>query len=101
MCGVYYIDNRTVRAIKSVISSVSQSMDLPGRDIHPTDQAPVLIANGSRLEFSYQRWGYPGVQGKGVIFNARAENVTENGYLQMGFDTTGQSFLQVIFTNGT
>ncbi len=57
------------------------------RDIHPTDQAPVITAgsNGTRtICLTLQRWGYPGIQNKGVIINGRQESVWEKRMFSRG-----------------
>lgn len=45
-------------------------------DIAPTDEAPVLVASGSKVVAEFQRWGIPGWRG-GLMINARAETVCE------------------------
>ena len=39
--------------------------------------APVLEGRGAFLRCGWQRWGFPGFQGKQVIFNARCESAME------------------------
>lgn len=79
MCGRYYIDDETAREIKKLIRQIDERLqkEKMGRDIHPTDLAPVLKGNGAYLETAWQKWGLPGIQNKGVIFNARSETVLE------------------------
>lgn len=77
MCGVFYIDQDSVLEIRKFVTDVDQripAMDF-SKDIHPTDPAPVITGNRNELRLSCQRWGYPGFQKSGVIFNARAESV--------------------------
>ncbi len=82
MCGNYYLGKKTMRKIYDAAESVdrrfsSRDMFLP-KDIFPADSAPVIIGGSGRsLNLSLQRWGYPGVQNKVVIFNARQETVWE------------------------
>lgn len=79
MCGRYYVDDETAREIEKLVETVSDRLRIerPGGDIHPTDEAPVLAAGDKTLHLEWQRWGFPGFQGKGVIFNARSETVLE------------------------
>lgn len=79
MCGVFYVDDSTLRSVQAIVQSVDPRILSKHflKDIHPTDFAPVMIGERGRLKLACQRWGYPGVQGNGVIFNARAESVRE------------------------
>ena len=85
MCGRYYVDDDTAREIEKVIRQVDEklrrekenSVTLQPKDIHPTDMAPVLAASNGKLCCMWQRWGFPGQQGKQVIFNARSESALE------------------------
>lgn len=79
MCGVYYIDDETVAEAGSLFQAEGCRMGAGtfGRDIHPGDHAPVIAAGGMGPEFLLLRWGYPGIEKKGLIFNARAESVME------------------------
>ena len=79
MCGRYYIDDETAREIKKLVRQIDDRLQREkiGRDVHPTDLAPVLKGNGADLEAVWQKWGLPGIQNKGVIFNARSETVLE------------------------
>lgn len=79
MCGVYYIDDDTMRDIESIVLKVDRRIHGKQfvKDIHPTDHAPVIVRDETGLKLALQRWGYPGIHKKGVIFNARAEEVME------------------------
>ena len=79
MCGRYYVDDETAREIEKLVETVNDKLRLErlGRDIHPTDEAPVLAAGNHEMKLEWQHWGFPGFQGKGVIFNARSETVLE------------------------
>ena len=79
MCGRYYVDDETAREIEKLVETVNDKLRL-GRlrkDIHPTDEAPVLVAGDGEMKLEWQHWGFPNFQGKGVIFNARSETVLE------------------------
>ncbi|RGZ01777.1 SOS response-associated peptidase family protein [Clostridium sp. AM58-1XD] len=79
MCGRYYVDDETAKEIEKLIQTVDNKLkkERLGYDIHPSDTAPVLTGGLDSLKLSWQRWGFPGFQGKGVIFNARSETVLE------------------------
>lgn len=86
MCGRYYVDDETAREIEKVLRHVDerlrqQSMisvkKIAANDIHPTEQAPVLAGKGSSVYCGWQRWGFRGLHGKQVIFNARCESAME------------------------
>ena len=86
MCGRYYVDEETAREIQRVLRYVDerrwrQSMGdvrrIAAKDIHPAEQAPVLAGRGGGVYCGWQRWGFPGFQGRQVIFNARCESAME------------------------
>lgn len=85
MCGRYYVDDETAREINKIIQltdekvrkAASANIQLQAKDIHPTEAAPVLMATNQELNCKLQRWGFPGYQGKQVIFNARSKSALE------------------------
>ena len=45
MCGRYYVDNDTAREIERIIRIADEKIrNITPRDVHPTDMAPVLMA---------------------------------------------------------
>ena len=83
MCGRYYVDDDTAREIEKLIRQVDEKMrkveniHLQAGDIHPSEVAPVIAANHNNLCCRWQRWGFPGFNGKQLIFNARSESASE------------------------
>lgn len=85
MCGRYYIDDETAREIEKLVRQVDERMKqapaadslIQAQDIHPSETAPVLTAEGQDLCCRWQRWGFPGFHGKQLIFNARSESALE------------------------
>ena len=90
MCGRYYVDDETAREIERIIHIADEKvkrisgaeLQLQAKDIHPTDMAPILMPSGNRLCCSLQKWGFPGFEGKQVIFNARSESAMEKKMFQ-------------------
>ena len=85
MCGRYYIDDDTAREIEKLVRQVDERMRqapvagslVQAKDIHPSEVAPVIAAEGQKLCCRWQRWGFPGFHGRQLIFNARSESVLE------------------------
>lgn len=85
MCGRYYIDDDTAREIEKLVrqadekmhGTASRRMELEAKDIHPSEEAPILVPSGSGPECRWQRWGFPGFRKGEVIFNARSESAME------------------------
>ena len=85
MCGRYYIDDDTAREIEKLVRRVDEKMRqapvagslVQAKDIHPSEVAPVITAEGQSLCCRWQKWGFPGFHGKQLIFNARSESVME------------------------
>lgn len=90
MCGRYYVDDETAKEIERIIQIAdekvkrisSMELQLQAKDIHPTDTAPILMQSGNGLCYSMQKWGFPGFDGKQVIFNARSESAMEKKLFQ-------------------
>lgn len=79
MCGRYYIEKSLTYRIEEIIREADCRIgeEVFDRDIYPTDLVPVIVAGQQGLKLTCQRWGYPGYQGNGVVFNARSETVME------------------------
>lgn len=86
MCGRYYVDDETAGEIEKIIRRVDErlkkkrsfpSLELPARDIYPSDTALVLLPDGNGLSFQWQKWGFPGYKGSQLIINARSESALE------------------------
>ena len=79
MCGRFYVDEDTAKEIEKVIRKVDENLAGVRRngDFHPTENAAVIVEKQGNLYLTSKRWGFPGIQNKGVIFNARAESALE------------------------
>lgn len=93
MCGRYYVDDETAREIAKLLRQMEErqrqaSMQAVGRivagDIHPGQEAPVLAEKDGSLCCGWQRWGFPGYEGKKLIFNARCESALEKPLFRDG-----------------
>ena len=80
MCSRYYFDDDTMNDILSIVEKTDASLRgmKVNRDIYPTDDAAVIIRNAAgSIKLSRIKWGYPGMNGSGVIINARAESALD------------------------
>lgn len=89
MCGRYYFSSGVLDEISDLTEKRDWKLELGlmDKDIHPGDVAPVIVAAKTEdggfagtavtLRLCMQRWGYPGPDGKGLVFNARSESVFE------------------------
>lgn len=84
MCGRYCIDENTIREIEKIVWQIEERLkrELAGiqtgfGDIFPSQMAPVLSVDEQGLCCRLQRWGFPGYEGKQLIFNARSESALE------------------------
>lgn len=86
MCGRYYVDDKTAREIEKLVRQINagkkqEALNVAGRitagDIYPGKDAPVLSGAGDSICCGWQHWGFPGFQGKKLIFNARCESALE------------------------
>lgn len=78
MCGRYYVDDDTAREIEKVVCDLDKKLLAEGkRDIHPSEEAPIINHGKDKLSVEIMRWGFPAYQGKGLHINARTETVLE------------------------
>lgn len=86
MCGRYYVDDETAREIEKLVRQIDekkrqeslQAVDrITAGDIYPGKDAPVLTGKGGSVSCGWQHWGFPGFDGKKLIFNARCESALE------------------------
>lgn len=93
MCGRYYVDDDTAREIEKLIRQIDEKRTrgfgssagrIEAGDICPGKEAPVLSGKEGLLCFEWQHWGFPGFQGKKLIFNARCESALEKPMFREG-----------------
>ena len=77
MCGRYYVDDDTAREIQRLIRDVEKKLQVSAGDIHPTEQAPVLVSSAGKLQCEWKKWGFPGVSAGPLVINARSESALE------------------------
>ena len=88
MCGRYYVDDLMIGRIEKALSGIDNRLN--GKtfsgDICPTNIAPVISAALDHLQLEESRWGYLGMNKKGVIINARAETVQKKRMFRTGIE---------------
>ena len=87
MCSRYYFDNDTMNDILNIVVETDASLRgmQTDRDIYPTDDAAVIIRNAAGgVKLSKIKWGYPGINGSGIIINARAESALDKKMFKGG-----------------
>lgn len=82
MCGRYHIGSDIMDELSELADTTGgwkagSEYAVSGKDIHPGDTAPVIAGRNGRLLVDVYRWGFPGPDGKGLVFNARVETVFE------------------------
>lgn len=80
MCSRYYFDNDTMVDILDIVEKTDASLQglQVNRDVYPTDDAAVVIRDAAGgIKLSKIKWGYSGINGSGIIINARAESVLD------------------------
>lgn len=83
MCARYYIDDDLYETIETYPVSGEEFIRRTG-DIRPSEKAPVLRAKEESVAAESMIWGYPGIDGKGLLINARAESVEEKQIFSEG-----------------
>lgn len=95
MCGRYYVDDDTAKEIEKLVRQADEKLRrasaaaisrIGSTDIHPSEEAPVLLAEDGGLACVWLRWGFPMQQGqkKGLVFNARCESAAEKPFFRDG-----------------
>lgn len=82
MCCLFYIDTNTMQDILRVVDYADTDINaFRLGDIHPSDPSVIITGNqlGNRkcLRTQAMKWGFPGVNGKQLLINARAESAVE------------------------
>lgn len=80
MCGRYYIDETMMKEIRRIVKDIDK-INISG-DIHPSDSALVLLSKQRELKGRHMTWGFPGIQEKSIIFNARSESALNKKMFQ-------------------
>lgn len=95
MCGRYYVDDDTAKEIEKLVRQADEKLRrasaaaikrISSTDIHPSEEAPVLLAEDGGLACVWLWWGFPMQQGqkKGLVFNARCESAAEKPFFRDG-----------------
>lgn len=93
MCGRYHVDDDMAREIEKLVwqlderkreDSLQAIRRIVAGDIYPGKDAPALSAEDGFVRCGWQQWGFPGFEGKKLIFNARCESVPEKPMFRDG-----------------
>ena len=85
MCGVFYIDDETMREIEKIARKIDQKKATAG-DVHPSQPALTLRVNHREIVSEVLKWGYEAYGKKAPIFNARSETVQERPMFRRDFE---------------
>lgn len=85
MCGVFYVDDETMREIEKIARKVDGKLAATG-DVHPSEPALILRADHEEMVSEVLKWGYEAYGKKTLIFNARSETVQERPMFRRDFE---------------
>ncbi len=85
MCGVFYVDDETMREIEKIAGKIDKNVAAAG-DIYPSRPALILRANHQEMVSAVLNWGYEAYGKKTLIFNARSETVRERPMFRRDFE---------------
>lgn len=85
MCGVFYVDDETMREIEKIARKIDQKLAVKG-DVHPSEPALILRADHREVVSEVLKWGYEAYGKKSLIFNARSETVQERPMFRYDFE---------------
>lgn len=79
MSGKYYIDEKTERQVKELVTNKKGNVEIYGKtDISPSQSATVILDKEHQLYAQQMKWGVLRYDGKGVFFSAKAERISSN-----------------------
>lgn len=95
MCGRYHITDEMANEIQELVrqtgeklrrESAAALLQIRESDIHPADEAPILLSSDGQVGCAWLRWGFPldPGQGKGLVFNARCESAAQKPLFRDG-----------------
>ncbi len=85
MCGVFYVDDDTMREIEKIARKIDEKQAASG-NVHPSQPALILRADHDKMVSEVLRWGYESYGKKSLIFNARSETVQEKPMFRHDFE---------------
>lgn len=85
MCGVFYVDDDTMREIEKIARKTDGKLAATG-DVHPSESALILRADHEEMVSEVLKWGYEAYGKKTLIFNARSETVQERPMFRYDFE---------------
>lgn len=85
MCGVFYVDDDTMREIEKIARKIDQRSAATG-DVHPSQPALILRADHGKMVSEVLKWGYEAFGKKTLTFNARSETVQERPMFRRDFE---------------
>lgn len=85
MCGVFYVDDETMREIEKIARKIDRKLAVTG-DVHPSEPALILRADHQEMVSEVLKWGYEAYGKKTLIFNARSETVQERPMFRRDFE---------------
>lgn len=85
MCGVFYVDDETMREIEKIARKIDRKLVATG-DVHPSEPALILRADHEEMVSEVLKWGYEVYGKKTLIFNARSETVQERPMFRRDFE---------------
>ncbi len=85
MCGVFYIDDDTMREIEKIARKIDRKKAAAG-DVHPSQPALILRVNHGEIVSEVLKWGYEAYGKKTLTFNARSETVQERPMFRRDFE---------------
>ena len=85
MCGVFYVDDDTMREIEKIARKIDRKQAATG-DVYPSQPALILRADHGEMVSEVLKWGYEAYGKKKPIFNARSETVWERPMFRYDFE---------------
>ncbi len=77
MCGRFFVNEEMTKEIFRIVQGVdSVAYGGTSGDVCPSQKAAVLAGRNGRISLGEKCWGFPASNGKQLVINARAENIT-------------------------
>ncbi|MDY3917591.1 MAG: SOS response-associated peptidase family protein [Candidatus Limivivens sp.] len=86
MCSRYFLDEAAFRRAEAWAGPETREKEnspcAQAGDIHPNEEAWVLLCENGQIDWEKMRWSFPASKNRGILFNVRCESILEKGWFR-------------------
>ena len=86
LCGRYYIADWVIDGLDEIIDEEAQDNyeKYKNMEVFPSNKVPIIVNKKDKLSLDTIDWGYPRIDKKGLIINARSETIEDKQIFRNG-----------------